>query len=142
VLAEMRRASLAIVVAHGLTDAAEPSAASLVLSPDAHGDYLLTASKVSSVELAASPIVILAGCDAGRVQVSAEPWSLATSLVTAGARVVIAPTEPIPDDGASEVFRALVDRIRAGADPVDALVAERRARGARAPWLSSVVVFE
>ena len=142
VLAAMQTASLIVVVAHGLTDANEPTAASLILSPDAQGDYLLTASKVSAVRLSHAPVVVLAGCDAGRVQVSAQPWSLATSFVDAGARVVIAPTEPIPDASANEVFRSLVERIRAGADPADALALERRTRGAVAPWLSSIVVFE
>ncbi|HEU4730183.1 MAG TPA: CHAT domain-containing protein [Kofleriaceae bacterium] len=142
VLAEMRAANLIVIVAHGFTDAQEPTAASLVLSPDARGDYLLTASKVSSIRLTGSPAVVLAGCDAGRVQVSAEPWSLATSFVQAGARVVLAPTEPIPDASASDVFRGLIGRIRGGVDPVEALAAERNVRGATAGWLSSIVVFE
>jgi cellulose synthase operon protein C len=142
VLAAMRTASLVILVAHGVTDAAEPTAASLILSPDPRGDYLLTASKVRAATLVGSPVVVLAGCDAGRVQVSAEPWSLATSFLQAGARVVIAPTAPIPDDNANEVFRSLIERIRAGADPADALAAERHHRGAAAPWLSSIVIFE
>ena len=116
--------------------------ASLILSPDSQGDYLLTASKVSAGQLTGAPIVVLAGCDAGRVQVSAEPWSLATSFIAAGARVVIAPTEPVPDAGANEVFRSLVARIRRGDDPVDALAAERSARATAATWLSSIVVFE
>ncbi len=142
VLAAMTTASLVVIVAHGFTDASEPTAASLILSPDPQGDYLLTASKVSAVPLTEAPIVVLAGCDVGRVQVSAEPWSLATSFLTAGARLVIAPTEPIPDASASEVFQSLVERIRGGADPVEALVAERSSRGAAAAWLSSIVVFE
>jgi cellulose synthase operon protein C len=142
VLAAIKAASLVVIVAHGFTDASESSAASLILSPDARGDYLLTAAKVGSATLTGSPIVILAGCDAGRVQVSAEPWSLATSFLAAGARVVIAPTEPIPDAEAGKVFRSLVDRIRGGADPVEAIRAERRSRGAAAAWLSSIVVFE
>lgn len=142
VLAAMRDASLAVIVAHGTADANEPTAASLILSSDPRGDYLLTASKVRAATLTAAPVVILAGCDAGRVQVSAEPWSLATSFIEAGARVVIAPTDPIPDASAGEVFRSLVDRVRAGAEPLDALIAERTARGRSASWLSSIVVFE
>ena len=142
VLVAMTTASLVVIVAHGFTDASEPTAASLILSPDPQGDYLLTASKVSAIPLTGAPIVVLAGCDAGRVQVSAEPWSLATSFLTAGARLVIAPTEPIPDASASEVFQSLVERIRGGVDPVEALVAERSSRGAAAAWLSSIVVFE
>jgi hypothetical protein len=142
VLAAMHDATLAVIVAHGVTDANEPTAASLILSPDPHGGYLLTASKVRAATLTGAPVVILAGCDAGRVQLSAEPWSLATSFLEAGARVVIAPTDPIPDAGAGEVFRSLVDRIRGGAEPLDALIAERTARGGAASWLSNIVVFE
>jgi len=145
VLAAMTTASLAIIVAHGITDAQEPTAASLILSPDAQGDYLLTASKVGAAKLTGAPVVVLAGCDAGRVQVSAEPWSLATSFLEAGARVVIAPTEPIPDADAGGVFRSLIERIRGGANPADALVAERSTlitRSTGTDWLSSIVVFE
>jgi hypothetical protein len=142
VLAAMATASLAVVVAHGVTDATEPTAASLILSPDAQGDYLLTAAKVRAARFSGAPIVVLAGCYAGRVQVSAEPWSLATSFIEAGARVVIAPTEPVPDASATSVFQALVERIRSGVDPVDAVVAERTARGTAAAWLSSIVIFD
>jgi hypothetical protein len=142
VLAAMKTASLAVIVAHGFTATEEPTAAALALSPDAQGDYLLTASKVRSARLQAAPVVVLAGCDAGRVQVSSEPWSLATSFLDAGARVVIAPTEPVPDGSAGEVFRSLIERIRNDADPAAALVAERSARGAAGDWLSSIVIFE
>jgi hypothetical protein len=140
VLAAMTTANLAVIVAHGFTATEEPTAAALALSPDAQGDYLLTASKVRSAVLAGAPVVVLAGCDAGRVQVSTEPWSLATSFLAAGARVVIAPTEPVPDAG--DVFRSLIERIRRGADPEQALAAERSAQGAAGDWLSSVVIFE
>src|SRR5262249_28054488 len=142
VLAAMKPASLVIIVAHGVTDAQEPTAASLILSPDAQGNYLLTAAEVRTAALTGSPIVILAGCSAGRVQVSPAPWGVARSCIEAGARAVIAPTEPISDAGASEVFSSLIERIRGGAEPADALVAERRTRGAAVGWLSSIVVFE
>ncbi|HEY0987242.1 MAG TPA: CHAT domain-containing protein [Kofleriaceae bacterium] len=141
-LEQMKTAGLIVIVAHGVTDAREPSAASLILSPDRDGEYMLTAAKVQSAHLDNAPVVVLAGCDAGRVQVTAEPWSLATSFLAAGARAVIAPTEQIPDDAAGDAFQSLVSRIRDGADPVDALQAERKARGAGAAWLSSIVVFE
>jgi hypothetical protein len=141
-LDRMRTAGLIVIVAHGITDAREPSAASLILSPDRDGDYLLTASKVSAAHLDGSPVVVLAGCDAGRVAVSAEPWSLATSFLAAGARAVIAPTERIPDDEAGKAFESLVARVRSGVDPVDALQAERSDRGSDAAWLSSIIVFE
>jgi hypothetical protein len=36
----------------------------------------------------------------------------------------------------------LVQRIRDGADPVEALQQERSDRGADAAWLSSVIIFE
>jgi hypothetical protein len=141
-LEHMKTAGLIIIVAHGVTDAREPAAASLILSPNRDGEYMLSASKVRTARLDNAPVVILAGCDAGRVQVAIEPWSLATSFLAAGARAVIAPTEQIPDEAASEAFSSLVSRIRAGMDPVDALQAERKARGSGAAWLSSIVVFE
>jgi len=141
VLERMADASLIVIVSHGFTDVSEPSAASLVLSPNTAGDYLLTASKVQAAKLNNAPIVILAGCDVGRVQVTNEPWSLATSFLSAGARSVIAPTEPIPDDGADQVFRAMVDRIRAGENAAVVLAGER-VRQKNAGWLSSIVVFE
>jgi cellulose synthase operon protein C len=141
-LDNMKTAGLIIIAAHGFTDTREPSAASLVLSPDDKGDYLLTAAKVSTAHLDNAPVVVLAGCEVGRVQVGAEPWSLATSFLAAGARAVIAPTEKIPDDEASVAFDSLVSRIRSGMEPVDALQAERADRGHQAAWLSSIVVFE
>ncbi|HEY0189472.1 MAG TPA: CHAT domain-containing protein, partial [Kofleriaceae bacterium] len=142
VLERMTDASLIVIVAHGFTDVSEPSAASLVLSAGPGGDYLLTASKVQAARLANAPAVVLAGCDAGRVQVTTEPWSLATSFLQAGARTVIAPTEPVPDDSADQVFRALVDRLRSGDDPAVVLASERRLLGPSAAWLSSIVVFD
>lgn len=141
-LDKMRTAGLIVIVAHGITDTREPDAASLILSPDRDGDYLLNAAKVSTARLDNAPIVVLAGCHAGRVQVSSDPWSLATAFRAAGARAVIAPTQEIPDDEASQAFQSLVENIRAGADPADALRAERTARGSRAAWLSSIVVFD
>src|SRR6185503_6123554 len=136
-LERMKDAGLIIIVAHGVTDAREPMAASLILSPDRDGEYTLSAAKVRTAHLANAPVVVLAGCDAGRVQVAGEPWSLATSFLAAGARAVIAPTEQIPDEAASEAFDSLVSRIRTGMAPVDALQAERKARGSGAAWLSS-----
>lgn len=141
-LENMKKADLIVIVAHGVTDAREPAAASLILSPDRDGEYLLTASKVRTAHLDDAPIVILAGCEAGRVQATQEPWSLATSFLAAGARAVIAPTEQIPDEEAGKAFSSLVAQIRDGANPVDALHAEQMARGPGTAWLSSIVVFE
>jgi CHAT domain-containing protein len=141
VLRAIADAELVVINAHGITDANEPLAASLALSPDARGSYLLTADRVKQAKLAGAPVVILAACNAGRVQVSSEPWSLATSFLTAGARAVIAPTTEIPDDSANEVFRSIVQRMRSGRTPEQAVADERAARG-DLPWLASVVVFQ
>lgn len=135
-------AELVVINAHGVTDANEPAAASLVLSPDAKGSYWLTADRVKQAKLAGAPVVILAACDAGRVQVSAEPWSLASSFLAAGARAVIAPTTEIADDTANAVFESIVQRMRAGKSPEQAVAEEREASGGRAPWLANVVVFQ
>ena len=135
-------AELVVINAHGITDANEPSAASLVLSPDATGSYWLTADRVKQARLAGAPVVILAACHAGRVQVSTEPWSLASSFLAAGARAVIAPTTEIPDDTANSIFEAIVKRMQSGRSPEQAVAEEREASGDRAPWLANVVVFQ
>jgi len=86
--------------------------------------------------------VILAACHAGRVQVSTEPWSLASSFLAAGARAVIAPTTEIPDDTANAVFESIVKRMQSGRSPEQAVAEEREVSGHRAPWLANVVVFQ
>jgi cellulose synthase operon protein C len=144
VLHAIADAELVVINAHGITDANEPSAASLVLSPDPKlkGSYWLTAEQVRHARLSRSPVVILAACHAGRVQVSTEPWSLASSFLAAGARAVIAPTTEIPDKDANEVFESIVRRMQSGSSPEQAVAQEREDRGGRSPWLASVVVFQ
>jgi hypothetical protein len=144
VLRAIADAELVVINAHGITDANEPSAASLVLSPDPKlkGSYWLTAEKVRQARLSRAPVVILAACHAGRVQVSTEPWSLASSFLAAGARAVIAPTTEIPDKDANEVFESIVKRMQSGSSPEQAVAREREARGGKSPWLASVVVFQ
>jgi CHAT domain-containing protein len=144
VLHAIADAGLVVINAHGVTDANEPSAASLVLSPDpkSKGSYWLTADRVKHARLSGAPVVILAACHAGRVQVSTEPWSLASSFLAAGARAVIAPTTEIPDETANEVFSSIVSRMQQGASPEQAVAEERAARGKKVPWLANVVVFQ
>jgi hypothetical protein len=144
VLRAIADAQLAVINAHGVTDANEPAAASLVLSPDPKqkGSYWLTADRVRQARLSRAPVIILAACHAGRVQVSTEPWSLASSFLLAGARAVIAPTTEIPDEDANVVFESIIGRMRSGASPEQAVASEREARGGRSPWLANVVVFQ
>ncbi len=144
VLGAIADADLVVINAHGITNANEPSAASLVLSPDPKlkGSYWLTADRVKKARLARSPVVILAACHAGRVQVSTEPWSLASSFLSAGARAVIAPTTEIPDQDANEVFESIIARMQAGSSPEQAVAKEREERGGKSPWLANVVVFQ
>lgn len=142
VLAAMDSAGLVVINAHGITDADEPLAASLVLTPGADGSYWLTADRVRKARFAGAPVVVLAACHAGRVQVSTEPWSLASSFLAAGARAVIAPTTEIPDDTANEVFSSIVNRMQAGSSPEQAVAEERAVRGGKLPWLAHLVVFQ
>ncbi len=144
VLSAIANAELVVINAHGITDANEPSAASLVLSPDRKlkGSYRLTADRVRHARLTRSPVIMLAACHAGRVQVSTEPWSLASSFLAAGARAVIAPTTEIPDQDANEVFEAIVRQMQSGSTPEQAVVKVRADRGGKSPWLANVVVFQ
>jgi hypothetical protein len=145
VLAAMQNAGYIEIHAHGMLAAEGSDPSFLVLSPDEHGDYALTAQAVESARLARAPVVVLAACHAA----SAGPnqhrtWGLADAFVTAGARAVIASPGPIADAAAPRFFAAVRARIAGGASASVALRDERLlwTEPAQRAWIDSLVVFE
>lgn len=139
VLDEAKRAATVEIHAHGLIDVSEPSAAALVLSPDARGEYALTADAVAGVRLEKHPVVILGACHAGSVPRSLEPWGLADAFIGAGARAVIASPATLPDADGAQALAAIAARVRGGEPPAAAVREERLRRG---DWLEQLVIFE
>ena len=141
VLAEMRDAAVIEIHAHGQVDVNEPSVASLALSPDADGDYALTADRVRGAELSRHPLVLLAACHAGRTPRGDRRWGLADAFLAAGARSVVASTGVVPDADLSGSLALITAGVAAGRSPAEAVRDVRVAHPTRA-WLNYIVVFE
>lgn len=130
---------------HGLVDLAISDASFLVLSPDASGRYMLTAAEVRARPLTGRPLVILGAC---RATASApylhQSWSLPTAFLEAGARAVIASSEPISDAEAGPFFDQVRRSIREGKTPAVAVLEARNAAKllGGSDWVEKVMVFE
>ncbi len=133
--------------AHGLVDLDTDDGGFIALSPDASGDWRMTASDVRGLKLAGAPVVVLAACHAAEATPHAlRRWSLPDAFLAAGARAVIAADVAVPDD----LIRAFVDDVRGrlerGEAPAVAAAAARAALVARDPasasWVERLMVFE
>ncbi|RKH25617.1 CHAT domain-containing protein, partial [Corallococcus sicarius] len=145
VLAEMEDATEVELHTHGLSGTGLSDAAFLALSPDAGGRYALTAGDLEGHTLRGSPVVLLAACDAnvGAWRYHAV-WSLPAALIQAGARAVVAPSTQVPDVEAGAFFQALLEALRRGVPPAQAL-RDTRARWLQqgsAKWVQDLVAFE
>lgn len=130
---------------HGRMDLGVSDASFLVLSPDEDGRYTLTARDVQRARLEGSPVVVLAACYSGETtRYLHEEIGLPLAFIRAGARVVLAATEQIPDREAGLFFEPVLARIRADEAPALALRDERRAWLARGGgrWVDSVLLFQ
>jgi hypothetical protein len=143
VLEAMREVGFVELHSHGLSDGDD--AALLVLAPDAQGSYALTSSQVAAVRLEGRPVVMLAACGAGASGTRFHTtWSLPDAFLQAGARAVIASSEPIADASAQRFFAGVRERIAAGAPPARALHEERLVWSdpAHRAWIDRLVVFQ
>ncbi len=144
-LAELGDAGEIEFNAHGLIDLDLSDTWLLALSPDAAGNFALTAADLEKQPLRNRPLVVLAACNAGRAAPYLhEPWGLPMALIVAGARAVFASSEAIPDANAGAFFDAVLARIAHGESPPVALRDERLARlqkDARS-WTRYVLLFQ
>ncbi len=143
-LRAMTRASEIIIHAHGLVNLGLADASLLVLSPDADGQYALTAGQVQRTTLMGAPVVVLSACHAAKPSPFLyTPWSLPAAFITAGATAVFAATTAIPSAEASTFFVALLQRLRRGEAPGPALRDERMiwlSKDAKS-WVRNVLLF-
>ncbi|MBU8897558.1 CHAT domain-containing protein [Corallococcus sp. M34] len=145
VLSEMQSAEEVEIHAHGLFSPELSDASLVVLSPEDDGRYALTAADVRARKLSGAPLVLLAACGAARAwPFPHESFSLPVAFMDAGARAVLASTEPVPDS-AGRFFESVRERIRLGAHPAIVLRDERQrwlAADPTATWVSHVLLFE
>ena len=114
VLEECDRASTIVVLAHG--HASSPDAAWLhLLHPDGTEDRLDTDRLSRDPRALAGLRIILLSCEAGRTgDVVHQPGGIAGTLLTAGAKEVIAPLWPVRAQAAVEVARSVLDGLKRG----------------------------
>ncbi len=140
VLSEIRTATEIHFHTHAIVDSALSDASHLVLSPDANGNYALTAEALRHVALA-NPVVVLAACHSAKgARMQHKSWSLPQAFLSAGARAVFASASNIPDRETVPFYLRVLDRVRSGAAPASVLRDERLANPSS--WIASVIIFE
>lgn len=141
-LQELPRADVIEIHSHGYMTM---ESSLIALSPDADGTFTLNARDIAARPLPRSPIVVLAACHAGySAPYRHQSWGLPHAFLVAGARVVLASRETIPDREAAPFFRDIEAKILAGTDPAVALRDARVQAVHTNPesWTRSVLLFD
>jgi tetratricopeptide (TPR) repeat protein len=121
---EARTAGIIHFSGHASENPDRPGLSHLVLAPDAAGDPgALYARDLERWALPATRLVVLAACRTAstRASHSAGLLGLARPFLAAGVPTVIGSLHDLDDAAAGRFFTRLHARIRAGADPVEAL---------------------
>src|SRR5262249_46564275 len=128
-----------------MVDLAISDASVVVLTPDADGQFALTAAAIRRQHLPRAPLVILGACESGHVAPYLhQSWSLPAAFLAAGARSVVASPAAIEDADAGAFFAQLRERVRGGMAVPVALRDTRQAWLARPghEWVKAVIAFE
>lgn len=145
VLAAMQGAREIDLATHGKIDPGS-NTAYLLLAPGPDGNDELYEDRIRRLKLTGAPLVVLAACEAARgTSALHEHGSLPNAFLAAGARTVLAATQPIPNEDASAFFGNVRERIRGGASPSVATRDERLewlSQRKDSDWISGVLVFE
>jgi tetratricopeptide (TPR) repeat protein len=154
VLRRMEDATDITFIAHALVHP-DSGEAYLVLAPEpgAAGGAGLASDALRASDLQSSglrlkgrPLVVLASCEGAQpAPVLHEPRSLPAAFLRAGARAVLAASDPVQQQDGPEFFAGVRARVRAGASPAEALRAERAAwlaQGRGKGWVEGVLLFE
>jgi hypothetical protein len=123
VLIEAREHAVIVLVAHGQVETLE-AAAVLCLDSTGRLDPLDVAALGRAPGHFAGATVLLLSCEGGRVGDSlTDTGGLAGTLVSAGARCVVAPLWPVRLDSAVQIGAAILRGLAQGAEPWETLVA-------------------
>jgi hypothetical protein len=155
VLERMASATDVTLITHGVKHP-DSDEVSLILAPerreDGTEDDALSASDIQNPKgprLHGNPLVVLVTCQGARpAPVLHEPRSLPAAFLRAGARAVLAASDPVPSDEGPPFFDDVRARIHARVPPAEALRDARVAWLARDPtakkhdWVKGVLLFE
>ncbi len=130
ILDAMPEADIVHLALHGRFDDDHPTASGLRAS-----DGWITLDELAGLHLARAPLVVLTGCETGRVRVGRgdDLEGLIAAMLAAGARGVITSLWKTHDTAATELTSALYDALEIGREPSAALRASQRALRQRYP---------
>lgn len=124
VLRGLEQNALVHVAAHGV-ESGDGGAAALLLAPSPEGDVLY-ASMLAGRSLKGLRLAVLAACSTAESTVHGDPPPLATALLRAGARGVVAAAWPVGDATTEPFLRAFHKRLAAGTPAAQALAETQR----------------
>lgn len=134
-LAEASEHDVIVVIAHAKVETVE-NAALLCLDASGRIERLDVDSLARNPDRFAGSLVLLLSCAGGRVGSSlADPGGVAGTLVSAGARCVVAPLWPVRLDVATEVGEAVLRGLAACREPWDVLATLQVPANGSAPLL-------
>lgn len=117
IVKEASEHEIIIMIAHGEVPSFE-QAALLCLNTTGEIDRLSIEQLSQAPDAFAGATVILLSCDSGRISDSIiEPGGVAGTLLSAGARCVIAPLWPVRLDAAEQVGQGILEGIMSGEEP-------------------------
>ncbi|TXD37914.1 CHAT domain-containing protein [Lujinxingia vulgaris] len=135
VLSEVAGHEVVVFLGHGDVPTLE-EAALVCVNAQGQIDPLDVATLAQSPDALAGATVVLLSCDSGRVgDRLAEPGGLAGTLLSAGARCVIAPLWPVRLDVAETVGAAILEGLAAGEEPWSVLANLENEGPSDTPWL-------
>ncbi len=145
VLRRLPEADIVEFHVHGVTDTEVSQETSLILSPDANGDFLLSRTDLEGLALPRRPIVLLAACHAAGVATRRpDAGELAGAFMRAGARAVVASTSAIPDGQGERFFAQLRLELERERSVARALrnVRSKLPRGKHSAWVEAMLAYE
>jgi len=122
VMAASRAAAMIHFASHGLSNLQRPDLSALVLARDASGRSRLYARDIYRMKLPRTHLVVLAACESGYGESSADaPLTLANAFLAAGVPEIVASLWLVDDASAATFFEDFYDQLRKGTGAADAL---------------------
>ncbi len=141
---EARDASLLLIAAHSVNSSRSAGRSVLLLAKSPGDSGLFYQNSIYTLDLEASPLVVLSACGTGKPTGNeSPPSSIATAFLAAGASAVIAPLFDVDDQRTSILMTNFYHELAMGFSPAEALrraqlsyIADSRAMK-KDPWLWS-----
>jgi CHAT domain-containing protein len=126
-LDEGQRADVIHFAGHAVSDSMDPRYSSLLCAPSSASDGVLTAQEIVSASFHGVRVVVLDACDtAAARKPTYGAASIAEAFLAAGVPTVVGAVWAVPDGRATYLMEHFHRALRAGLDPIAALMAAKR----------------